>query len=230
MKFSVIVATRNEGAQIVHALKRLRQISRQSPMEVIVVDGASSDGTAALARDWADQVLSTPEENHGAQLDMGARKASGDLVFFLSADTQPPGNWQQALEHYWLKSQPKAVAATAFTVEYGSEIPMRLAARWVNRRVRWRGLATADHGLCTTPELYQKSGGFPAFAYGADRLFCERLSRFGKIALLPERIHPAARKLRRRGVLRLGLQRAWLDLRQRLGADPSALWRAYAGL
>lgn len=230
MKFSVIVATRNESAQIVHALKRLRQISRQSPMEVIVVDGASSDGTAVLARDWADEVLVHTEENHGAQLDLGARRASGDLLFFLGADTQPPGNWQQALEHFWLKTHPKQVAATAFTVEYGSELSMRLAARWVNRRVRWRSLATLDHGLCTTPELYQKSGGFPHFAYGADRLFCERLARFGRIALLAERIHPAARRLRRRGVIQLGLQRAWLDLRQRLGADPSALWRAYGGL
>lgn len=230
MKFSLVVATRNEGAQISHALKRLRQISRQNPMEVIVVDGASTDGTAELAREWADQVLVHDKDNRGAQLDLGARKALGDLLFFLPADAQPPGNWQQALEHFWLKTHHEKTAASAFTVEYGAELNMRLAARWVNRRVRWRGLATLDHGLCTTPEIYQQSGGFPHFAYGHDRGFCERLARFGDLALLPERIHPAARRLRRRGVLRLGLERSWLDLRQRLGADPDELWRAYAGL
>ena len=40
MKFSVVIASRNEGPQIASGLKRLRQISSTSPMELIVVDGA----------------------------------------------------------------------------------------------------------------------------------------------------------------------------------------------
>lgn len=230
MKFSVVIATWNESAQISSYLKRLRQISQQSPMEVIVVDGGSDDGTAALAREWADHVVALPQTNRGAQLDTGAKIATGDLLFFLRADAQPPGNWQQALEHFWLATHPKKVAATVFTVDYGTGFSLRLSSNLANAVVEWRGVAYGDHGLATTPEIYKESGGYPPIAYREDVVFCERLARFGTIERLPERIWPAARRLRRAGPVRCALQHSWLALRYKLGASPDDLWRSYCGL
>ncbi len=227
MKFSVVVATWNEGAQIGSYLKRLRQISQSSPMEIIVVDGRSSDDTAAIARDWADHVISLDQTNRGLQLDAGAKKAAGDLLFFLRSDAQPPGNWQQALEHFWLANHAEKVAASVFTIDYGASLWFRLAARGANALVGWRGLATGDHGLCTTPELYRQSGGYPPFAYREDLAICERLSKLGKVVMLPDRIWPAARRLRQKGPVSCALSSAWLELRYKLGADPGELWRAY---
>ncbi|MBI3551331.1 MAG: glycosyltransferase [Elusimicrobia bacterium] len=230
MKFTVVIPTWNEDAQISSALKRLRQVSQQSPLEIIVVDGASTDATAAQAREWADQVLVLPRANRGEQLDAGARKASGDLVFFLRADCQPPDNWQQALEHFWLSTHAKKVAATAFTVDYGSGLALRLASRWANSRVSWRGAALGEHGLCTTPEIYRESGGYPHYACLEDLGFSERLAPLGGIVLMPERIWPAARGMRRDGPVKDGLRHLWLRLRFKLGASPDELWKAYGGL
>lgn len=229
MKFSVVVATWNEGVQIGACLKRLRQISQDSPMEVIVVDGRSDDRTAEAAREWADQVLVLDKPNPGAQLHAGAQKASGDLLFFLPADSQPPGNWQQVLEHSWLKTQPRRVAATAFAVDYGSSRALRLASAASNFWVSWRHVATAEHGLCTTPELYREAGGFPTIPYRHDVLLSQRLSRLGDVILLDEVIRPAARRLHRHGPLRCGWDYFWGALRFKLGADPEALWRRTSG-
>src|SRR5206468_2564631 len=123
------------------SLKRLRQISQNSPMELIVVDGGSDDKTADLAREWADQVLVQDAPNRGKQLDEGAKKANGDLLFFLRADAQPPGSWQQALEHFWLASHPEKVAATVFSVDYGASFSLKLAPRMATPPVGWRGAA-----------------------------------------------------------------------------------------
>lgn len=229
MKFSVVVPAWNEGTQISSYLKRLRQISQQSPMELIVVDGASDDDTAQQARQWADRVVSHPRSNRGEQLDAGAKLATGDLLLFLRADAQPPGNWQQALEHFWLSTQPRKVAATVFTIDYGSGWTMQVSSRLANAVVGWRGIAFGDHGLATTPEIYRESGGYPPIAYREDVEFSRRLTRFGAIVRLPQTIWPAARRLRRAGLLRCALQYSWLSLRHKLGSSPDELWRSYSG-
>ena len=225
MKFSVIVAAYNEGPQIGSSLKRLRQISQTSPMEVIVVDGGSDDGTVAAAREWADEVIELGKPNRGAQWHAGAEKATGDLFFFLRADAQPPGNWQQALEHYWLATPTGGLAATAFSVSYGAGLGLRALSVWSNARVR-SGLASSDHGLCTTPEIYKAVGGFPAFPVLEDLEFSRRLKARGRIALLPERLRPAARHVHSIGPLAYIARRAWLETRYKMGAEPSALFAA----
>lgn len=223
MKFSVIVAAHNEGPQIASALKRLRQISKMSPAEVIVVDGGSDDDTVPAAREWCDQVLVLDRPNRGVQWHAGAQKATGDLLFFLRADVHPPGNWQQALEHFWLVTPVEDVSAAVFRVDYGDGLSLRALSAWSNARVR-AGLAGADHGLCTTPEIYRAVGGYPPFAELEDFEFSRRLRARGRIALLRERVHAAARRLRSQGPFRYALRRIWKETRYRLGATPESLF------
>ena len=229
MKFSVIVAAYNEGPQIGSSLKRLRQISQTSPMEVVVVDGGSDDGTVDAAREWADEVLELGKPNRGAQWHAGAEKATGDLLFFLRADAQPPGNWQQALEHYWLATPTEGLAATAFSVSYGAGLGLTALSMWSNARVR-SGLASSDHGLCTTPEIYKAVGGFPAFPILEDMEFSRRLKARGRIALLHERLRPAARHVHSIGPLAYIARRAWLETRYKMGATPEEIFAAAPNL
>ena len=229
MKFSVIVAAYNEGPQIGSSLKRLRQISQTSPMEVIVVDGGSDDGTVDASREWADEVLNLGKPNRGAQWHAGAEKATGDLFFFLRADAQPPGNWQQALEHYWLATSTEGLAATAFSVTYGTGAGLAALSMWSNARVR-SGLASSDHGLCTTPEIYRAVGGFPPFPVLEDTEFSRRLKARGRIALLPERLRPAARHVHSIGPLAYIARRAWLETRYKFGATPEEIFAAAPNL
>lgn len=227
MRFSVIVPTWNEGPQIGASLKRLREISDETHMEVILVDGGSTDKTVEAARDWVDQVRVLEKPNRGAQLHAGAKLATGDLLFFLHADTQPPGNWQERLEKFWLKHHEEPLAATVFTVDYGTRLPYRLVAYGQNLRASLFGLAYGDQGFCVSADSYAKSGGFPEIPLMEDVEFCKRLRKVGKIVLLPERIRPAARRLRRRGALANSLFNQWILLRYMAGADPSRLWERY---
>lgn len=229
MKFSVIIAAHNEGPEIASGLKRLRQISQTSPMEVIVVDGGSDDVTVELAKDWADEVLRLDAPNRGAQWRAGAEKAGGDLLLFLRADSQPPGNWQQALEHFWLATPVGGVAAAAFRVDYGGTRGLRALSAWSNGRAR-RGIVDSDHGLCTTPDIYRAVGGHPDFPVLEDYELSRRLASRGRVAVLPEVVRASARRLRARGPLSYAMRRLWLETRYRLGAQPSALFEKTRGL
>ena len=56
--------------------------------EVVVVDDASTDRTAAIAREQGARVISVKHRQIAATRNAGARQAQGDILFFVDADTQ----------------------------------------------------------------------------------------------------------------------------------------------
>ncbi|MGG1663924.1 glycosyltransferase family 2 protein [Brevibacillus sp. NRS-1366] len=84
-KVSVIVPAFNEEEAIVATLRAIRE--RTFCHELIVVDDGSEDETARLAKEWADTVISTPQNRgKGAAVQAGWQHASGDVVMLLDSD------------------------------------------------------------------------------------------------------------------------------------------------
>ena len=84
-KVSVVIPAYNEEASIGSTLRAIRE--RILCQELIVVDDGSVDDTAQLARQWADLVISTPQNRgKGAALQQGWQHASGDVVMLLDGD------------------------------------------------------------------------------------------------------------------------------------------------
>src|SRR5687767_2539554 len=88
MSLSIIIPTFNEAEDIADTLQALAQL-RARGAEVIVVDGGSTDDTAARARPGADLVLSAPR-GRALQLNEGAARAGGTILLFLHADSVLP--------------------------------------------------------------------------------------------------------------------------------------------
>jgi len=88
---SVVVRAKNEQKRIEHALIGLREQTVET--EIILVDSGSTDHTIEIARAYCDKILTiaAQEFSYGRALNMGARHASGDVVFALSAHCVPPG-------------------------------------------------------------------------------------------------------------------------------------------
>ena len=82
---SIVVPVRNDRVALARLLDVLRGFDGDRP-EIIVVDGASTDDTIAIASRRADVVLSTAP-GRGRQLRAGVLHASGDLIWMLHADT-----------------------------------------------------------------------------------------------------------------------------------------------
>ena len=77
------------------------------PLEVIVVDDGSTDGSRAIAEGYGDPVRVISQENRGcaAARNTGVRHARYDLVAFLDADDlYVPGRLDRQLAH--LRSRP----------------------------------------------------------------------------------------------------------------------------
>lgn len=81
---SVVVPTYNSAAVIGRCLASLRQQSHL-PFEIVVCDGGSIDGTAAIAKNYGATVIEAPA-NRSAQRNTGAMRAAGDYIVFVDSD------------------------------------------------------------------------------------------------------------------------------------------------
>ncbi len=88
---SVIMATYNRGPFIVSALESLLQ-QAYTPLEIIIVDDGSTDGTAALIEDLLESQAASIQyawqANSGAPAarNHGLRLARGQIISFLDSD------------------------------------------------------------------------------------------------------------------------------------------------
>ncbi|WP_235834553.1 glycosyltransferase family 2 protein [Actinomadura logoneensis] len=80
---TVVVPTRDSARTLERCLASIR--AQSEPVELVVVDNASTDGTPAIAAAYADTVLTGGPER-SAQRNLGWRAASGDVVAFVDSD------------------------------------------------------------------------------------------------------------------------------------------------
>lgn len=86
---SCIIPTLNEENNIrnlISSIKDQKLPNDEKVVEIIVVDNASSDDTTTIARDMGTHVYIIPDVSIGALRNIGASKASGDVLLFLDAD------------------------------------------------------------------------------------------------------------------------------------------------
>ncbi|MEM7380208.1 MAG: glycosyltransferase, partial [Bacteroidota bacterium] len=85
---SIIIPVLNEEAHIGSLLRHLKAQPLHFVKEIIVVDGGSSDKTVAVAIKHGASVLHS-NKGRARQMNFGAKHASGDVLYFLHADTFP---------------------------------------------------------------------------------------------------------------------------------------------
>jgi rSAM/selenodomain-associated transferase 2 len=222
MRLSIVMPVLNEAADIAAALRALAPY-RARDTEAIVVDGGSSDGTAELARPFADRVIAGPR-GRGAQMNAGAAAARGDVLLFLHADTRLPENADRLVLDSLQRSGPNW---GRFDVRFDGGGLLALVALMMNLRSRLSGIATGDQAMFVTHAAFEAAGGFPPIALMEDVALSARLKRIGRPLCLTARVTTSARRWRRHGVLRTILLMWKLRLAFYFGADPVRLAQAY---
>jgi rSAM/selenodomain-associated transferase 2 len=219
-RVSIIIPALNEAGGIAGTIRSLRE---QGAHEIIVVDGGSSDDTAARAVE-ADRVLHG-ERGRAAQMNLGAAAARGDVLLFLHADcTLQPGAVAAAAR---CVSRPQTAAACFRMTVEASGLWYRSIDFCATARVRLTGVIYGDQGLAVRRELFERVGGFPPLRLMEDVFLSLRLRQQGRMVVLPQRIFVSPRRWQRTGIIRQTLRNWALTALAAAGVHPDRLARFY---
>jgi len=199
---SIIIPTLNECDTLPSTLKPL-QAFRQTQIEIIVVDGGSSDDTMSIASTLADKILSA-DKGRAHQMNAGAEKAAGEVLLFLHADAQLPDNATPLIEQY---VRPKQWGR--FNVRLNSPHWLLKMNGWLmNYRSCLTGIVTGDQGLFVHRTMFEEIGGFPDIPLMEDIAISKKLKQYNRPICLKSRITVDTRYWEQHGIWR-SIFRMW---------------------
>jgi len=207
---SFIVPAHNEQVCLPDTLRAIHESARATgqPYEIIVVDDASTDATAEVARQNNARVASVNHRQIAATRNSGGRTAHGDQLFFVDADTT---------------INPRAVASALRYMDEGAAgggAPARLDDGAVPLYVRLisclavpitklAGFTGGAFMFCTREAFHAPSGFNERLYWGEEVGFALALRREGRFVVLWEPVHTSGRPFRKTsaGQLRVGFVR-----------------------
>lgn len=221
INLSVIIPVLNEAETIAQTLLSLQA----SGVEIILVDGGSTDNTVEIAQDWGVKVIFSPEPGRARQMNTGADYATADTLLFLHADTQLPPNYPQRVKETLNQAQ---TVAGAFQLQINSNNPLlRVIEKGVNARSRFFQLPYGDQGIFLKKETFQNSGGFPILPIMEDFQFIKGLQKQGKIRLASASVFTSARRWETLGIIRTTLINQMIIIGYFFGISPLKLKQWY---
>jgi glycosyltransferase involved in cell wall biosynthesis len=226
-RISVVVCAYNEERYLRACLHALLAQTRP-PDEILVVNNASSDATAAIAASVRGvRVVDEPRKGLVRARETGRRETSGNLIAYLDADCRAPIQWLERVERRFARA-PGLVAVSGSFRYYDWDLASRMAVRAYDftvaplahalaQRVLRVGAVLYGGGFCVRREALEAIGGFDTRIdfHGEDTNLGRRLTAVGRVALSNACwVYTSARRYRAMGrltVVRLYTRNFWSE-------------------
>lgn len=219
---SIIVPIYNEASTIRRMMDQLMQY--RSAAEIIFVDGGSTDDTLKIIDDRF--TVLTGAKGRAAQMNLGAEKSSGDILFFLHCDSVLPPRALDEIRDCFADNE-----YGCFGVQFASSNFFMFTNRIISNHRAWnRGLPFGDQGIFISRELFFDMGMFPDMPIMEDYEFARRLAASGiKPGKTRHRISTSARRYGRGtlSILRTEYKMWSLRRKYREGMDIQEIAKAY---
>lgn len=195
---SFIVPAHNEQACLGETLRAIHESARASaqPYEIIVVNDASTDATADIARQAGATVLSVNHRQIAATRNSGGRAANGNRLFFVDADTTINSRAVASA----LRQMDKGAVGGGAPVWLGKNeiVPLyiRLISFFSVIFAKLGGFTGGAFMFCTR-EAFRATGGFDERLYWSEEgHFALALKREGRFVVLWEPVLTSGRRFR----------------------------------
>ena len=223
---SIIIPTINEASHLPLLIADLKGWPLN--LELIVVDGGSSDLTISITKIQGVKVIKSLKLNRGYQLNIGASIAKGNWLLFLHADSRLIDS----------KSVRNLIDITkdSLSEKYGwyfdfkinkNELQFRILELAVALRCYFLQRPYGDQGLLINKSLYQSIGGFSSLKIMEDIELITRLTKKTKLKRIGAQIYTDGRKWDNTNIINRAIKNARLRKRWRTGYDINKLSKEY---
>jgi rSAM/selenodomain-associated transferase 2 len=242
-RISVIIPSFNEERRIRACIGSAQRIN---PLEVIVVDGGSTDRTCEIAQE-AGAIVIRSSKGRGIQMNKGASFAKGKVLLFLHADTIMPETEISYLCHPELDSGSQGMLKQvqhdimeSLTDEYiggffrlkfdDNSLSTRLVEIFANLRARLFSLPYGDQAIFIKRDIFKKIGGFKEYPFLEDIDLVIRVRKFGRLKYIPLKVIASSRRIKKGypfSPIFVSLRNVVIALLFMLGVGPSNLAKLY---
>lgn len=223
-KISIIIPILNEAETIGVLLQHLTfNSSEKNIAEIIVVDGGSSDNSAEIVSKFSNVKLLKSLKGRAKQMNIGAKDASGEILYFLHADSFPPKHFDQLI----IKEVTKGNKTGCFRMKFDSSHPILKISQWFTRFnfIICRG---GDQSLFITKAIFNCLNGYnETFAVYEDCELINRIYGHYSFTIIDDYVITSARRYAQNSTWKLQYHFAIIHLKKWLGASAEELHRYY---
>lgn len=226
---SIVIPVLNEVKTVERLLAHISEnASIKNITQILVIDGGSQDGTKELVIDLSEksslniQCISS-ERGRAKQMNIGAAQATGDILYFLHADSFPPKDFDRDI----ISEVERGNLAGCFRMKFDSNHPVLLVSQWFTQfnRKFCRG---GDQSLFISKKLFNKLSGFNEdYIIYEDCEFTNRIYDVTKFKVLSKHIITSSRKYSEKGTWKLQYHFTMIHLKKWAGASPQELYNYY---
>ncbi|MEK7580766.1 MAG: glycosyltransferase [Patescibacteria group bacterium] len=187
---SVVIPAHNEQKLIAKTLKSLKnQNYPKDRYEMIVVDNASTDKTAAIAAGWDAKVVFEAEKGVQHARQAGFMAARGEFIASTDADNILPKNWILALASELSSNENIVAVGGWFELKKGSIITKTAINKLSRPAIATFKILSRKHVLIgqnfmVKKDIFLKTKGFLDLKpMNEDLMLAQRLSKYGEIKL-----------------------------------------------
>ena len=196
---SIIIPTYNEAEQIAKTINSIYELKDATEIEIIVIDGGSTDETIATAKDHGAVTYLSEKKGRAAQMNKGATVASGDILYFLHADSIPPYHFTKHISEAYKNRFSSGCFRLAFDYKHW----FLQANAWFTR-FNVNAVRFGDQSLFVTKDVFIKCGGYnESLLMMEDQEIIHRIKKYGKFIVMNAVITTSARKYIDNGIYRL---------------------------
>lgn len=211
MKVSIAIPAYNEERRIVECVRSVQEQRLPFDHEIIVVNNASTDATAAIAGALGVVVVDEPRKGLANARQAGLTAATGDVLVYVDADTHLPPGWIEAVVAAIEADDGVAGVSCGFRFydgrpleNLGNVVFQRVVSPTANRILRrlHRPEIVIGSAFAVRTEALRRAGGIDLDFqfYGEDTALAYRLHSQGRVRYLDDLyVLTSARRYQRSG-------------------------------